>query len=90
MTNKNRIAEITEELKVITGDARVVLYNFGGELSDVAKRQVCVLNSLDGGMTLLNEYVEVIGYDEVVRRAEALLQEAERIAQRLTEEITKY
>lgn len=90
MTNTNRIKEITEELKVITGDARVVLYNFARELSDVAKRQVCVLNSLDGGMTLLNEYVEVIGYEEVERRAEALLQEAERIAQRLTEEITKY
>lgn len=86
-TTTNRIKEITEELKVITGDARV---DFAGELSDVAKRQVCVLNSLDGGMTLLNEYVEVIGYEEAERRAEALLSEAERISQRLTEEITKY
>lgn len=90
MTTKNRIEEITNELTVITLDAREVLYNFAGELSDVAKRQVCVLHNLNGGMTLLNEYVEVIGYEEAVRRAEALLSEAERIANRLTEEITKY
>lgn len=90
MTTTNRIEEISNELTVITLDAREVLYNFAGELSDNAKRTICILSSVHGGLEMLKEYVEVIGYEEVVRRAEALLSEAERISQRLTEEITKY
>lgn len=87
LQQEERILEISMELIGFEMDTREVLYNYGESLSIKSKRNVCFVAKLSGEMQALEKYKNILGYEDVLERAEKLLEEAQRLVNKITEEV---